>query len=515
MSRKIMGVTVPTPLKPQENEIFIAEYGVTTFNELRQAVIAGKIIFCKDDLNIAPMISRKGYVGYNFMWVNNSKVVRYYLSGGTWGKEETIIPNQTSDLNNNSGFITNAVNDLVNYYTKSETMSKDEINARISAIPKFTVTLLEGWDTNNMPPNPQSMLHMNAYAIYIVPNGDESGNMYDEYIIIGDEWEKLGTQKFDLTGYLNVDNLDLTYGIYYDNEKLKLNCANADHIETRSGAYYPITPPMIDFAVMSSLTNPISHDWTEEEKNSARELLNALPMPPQTSGMWVLAYDATNKVTSVYNVSQNSPGVGQVVITTHDKTVRTETPVNDLDATNKKYVDALIDRIAVLERRDKKLYFTDYSFDDFGIPNGTYTNTKEDDPNVTTTFPTNMDGVRFSAKVSLGSEGAEVRLFGLRDNGWQSPISFKITNGELYAVDCVTQSDNTAGRYTIKLGECAVGETFDITIELEALGQHMKAYFYLNGEYVASQVYYGYTAIFSRDIIIYARENNQITVTSV
>lgn len=41
-------------------------------------------------------------------------------------------PTKTSDLNNDSGFITNTVNNLVNYYLKTETYSKDEVNTLIN-----------------------------------------------------------------------------------------------------------------------------------------------------------------------------------------------------------------------------------------------------------------------------------------------------------------------------------------------------------------------------------------------
>lgn len=47
---------------------------------------------------------------------------------------EPRIPTETSDLTNNSGFITKAVNDLTNYYLKSETYTKEEVQSLISAL---------------------------------------------------------------------------------------------------------------------------------------------------------------------------------------------------------------------------------------------------------------------------------------------------------------------------------------------------------------------------------------------
>lgn len=59
-------------------------------------------------------------------------------SSGTFMEyAEPAIPTKTSDLTNNSGFITKAVNDLTNYYLKSETYTKEEVQSLISAIKKI------------------------------------------------------------------------------------------------------------------------------------------------------------------------------------------------------------------------------------------------------------------------------------------------------------------------------------------------------------------------------------------
>lgn len=55
------------------------------------------------------------------------------------------IPAKTSDLTNDSGFITNAVNDLVNYYTKQEADGKGAIELYDSTTqtPKYSVTEID------------------------------------------------------------------------------------------------------------------------------------------------------------------------------------------------------------------------------------------------------------------------------------------------------------------------------------------------------------------------------------
>lgn len=50
------------------------------------------------------------------------------------------VPTKTSDLTNDSGFITSSVNNLTNYYKKSETYTQGEVNSLLSAITIPTKT---------------------------------------------------------------------------------------------------------------------------------------------------------------------------------------------------------------------------------------------------------------------------------------------------------------------------------------------------------------------------------------
>lgn len=102
----------------------------------------------------------------------------------------TSIPKNTSDLTNDSGFITKLVSDLANYYSKSQTLNKTEINALISAIPKFAISVVTSLPTSNI----------SSTTVYLVKSGTGS-DLYTEYIYVNGAWEPLGSQKVDLTGY--------------------------------------------------------------------------------------------------------------------------------------------------------------------------------------------------------------------------------------------------------------------------------------------------------------------------
>ena len=116
------------------------------------------------------------------------------------------IPAKTSELNNDSGFITSAVNDLANYYLKTETYSRTELDNKLSAIPKFAIEVVSSLPASNI----------SVTTVYLVPSGNEQDNLYTEYIYVNGKWEYLGKQSVDLTGYVQRTELSN----YYTTERM-------------------------------------------------------------------------------------------------------------------------------------------------------------------------------------------------------------------------------------------------------------------------------------------------------
>ena len=107
------------------------------------------------------------------------------------------IPSKTTDLTNDSSFITSAVSDLVNYYVKTDTYTKTEVQGLISAISSLRIesvaTLPETGESN---------------VIYLVPRDPvDTNNVKLEYIWIG-SWEEIGSTEVDLTGYATTTYVD-------------------------------------------------------------------------------------------------------------------------------------------------------------------------------------------------------------------------------------------------------------------------------------------------------------------
>lgn len=116
----------------------------------------------------------------------------------TWnGKADvSAIPTKTSDLTNDSGFITDTVNNLVNYYTKSQTYTQTEVDALIAAAKNGRFIYVTTLPTTDI----------DTKAIYLVPSSDpEAGNVKDEYINTdgtSSGWELIGSTAIDLSGYV-------------------------------------------------------------------------------------------------------------------------------------------------------------------------------------------------------------------------------------------------------------------------------------------------------------------------
>lgn len=93
------------------------------------------------------------------------------------------------------GFITNTVDDLVNYYTKSETYTKTEVNDLIGQISSISFEVVDSLPSTG-----------EANKIYLVPKTPgQSQDGYNEYVYINSGWERIGSTDIDLSQYATID----------------------------------------------------------------------------------------------------------------------------------------------------------------------------------------------------------------------------------------------------------------------------------------------------------------------
>lgn len=158
-------------------------------------------------------------------WENSEDIIgKYNYSAGNGIKinsrevsiDTSIIPVK-SDLNS---FITRSVNDLYNYYKKSETYTKDEVNDLVETIDKITFKKVASIEEV-----------IEAGYIYLVPSTKtELDNIYDEYIFIDDKAELIGSTKIDLSDYYNKDEIDTTISGINDKLETVETVINNDNI---------------------------------------------------------------------------------------------------------------------------------------------------------------------------------------------------------------------------------------------------------------------------------------------
>lgn len=121
--------------------------------------------------------------GTNIKTINNNSLLGE-------GNLSIPIPTKVSQLTNDSNFITNAVDNLTNYYLKTNTYSKEEVNNLVNAIKSFDIEVVE-----SLP------IVMKEATIYLVPNGQsEENNFYNEYIYVNSKVELIGNTKVDISG---------------------------------------------------------------------------------------------------------------------------------------------------------------------------------------------------------------------------------------------------------------------------------------------------------------------------
>ena len=97
---------------------------------------------------------------------------------------------------NQQGFITKAVNDLTNYYLKTETYTQDEVNSLIGAINQFRYEIAASTSAVTDP---------KSNVLYLIGPTGSGSDRYEEYVYPNATagWTKIGDTSIDLSSYVN------------------------------------------------------------------------------------------------------------------------------------------------------------------------------------------------------------------------------------------------------------------------------------------------------------------------
>ena len=129
-------------------------------------------------------------------------------SSDTYIANKPTIPTKVSDLANDTGFVISTVNNLANYYLKTQTYTQAEVNALISAISTITISVVQTLPTTDIQTN----------VIYLTPKPSaQTNNVYDEYVNTTGTtagWEKIGDTEIDLSNYVTTTALNTALADY-------------------------------------------------------------------------------------------------------------------------------------------------------------------------------------------------------------------------------------------------------------------------------------------------------------
>lgn len=104
-----------------------------------------------------------------------------------------------------SQFITRNVNNLVNYYLKSETYTKTEVQGLIAAINQFHYEI---YPSTSVVTNPQ------GNVLYLIGPTGTGADKYEEYVYANNTWVKIGDTSIDLSGYVTTQALNSALANY-------------------------------------------------------------------------------------------------------------------------------------------------------------------------------------------------------------------------------------------------------------------------------------------------------------
>ena len=184
-----------------------------------------------------------------------------------------------------SGFITKSVNDLTNYYLKTETYTQTEVDTLIGAISTIQFEVVSTLPTTNIQTN----------VIYLVPKSTaQTDNVKDEYINLDGTsagWEKIGDTDIDLSGYVTTSALNTALADYVTTTAL--GTALADYTTTAN-----LTTLLADKVDVVSGKGLSTNDYDNTAKGIVDGVTSALADKVDKvsgKGLSTYDYDATAK----------------------------------------------------------------------------------------------------------------------------------------------------------------------------------------------------------------------------
>lgn len=173
---------------------------------------------------------------------------------GLRSSADTALGTRVSTLEN-AGYITKAVNDLTNYYTKSQTYTQAEVNTLIGNLKTIQIEVVA-----SLPATGQSNI------IYLVAHSHGTGDSYDEYVWVSSSstFEKIGNTDVDLSNYYTKSEADTLLAGKQATLTFDDNPTNGSNNPVKSSGIYNQLANKVDKVSGKGLS---TNDYTTTEKN--------------------------------------------------------------------------------------------------------------------------------------------------------------------------------------------------------------------------------------------------------
>ena len=151
-----------------------------------------------------------------------------------------------------SQFITKSVNDLANYYTKTQTYTQAEVDALLGAINQFHYEIAESTSAVVSPA---------SNVLYLIGPTGSGSDKYEEYVYTT-TWVKIGDTSIDLSGYVTTTDLNTALAGYQTkiDSTHKLDYSLLDNTPTIPAAQ-------------------VQSNWNESDTNSKAYIQNKPTIP--------------------------------------------------------------------------------------------------------------------------------------------------------------------------------------------------------------------------------------------
>lgn len=164
------------------------------------------------------------------------------------------IPTNLSVFTNDTNFITNAVDNLVNYYKKAEVYTQDEINALISNLTgKLTAEIVTELPTEDI----------STSTMYLIAIEGQQG-VYTQYMYIKGAWAVLGTTAVDLSAYYTITQADAKLALKADKTEIPVVPTTVSSF-TNDAGYLTQHQDLTDYAKKTEIPT-VTNDLTDELK---------------------------------------------------------------------------------------------------------------------------------------------------------------------------------------------------------------------------------------------------------